>query len=45
MLLPTNRMLSVAYTDGSYEQAGNGESPPSSSARPFLKREVIANPR
>jgi hypothetical protein len=35
LFLPTNRVPSAAYADGRYEQAGIGESPPSSDARHF----------
>jgi hypothetical protein len=33
---PTNQIPSAAYADGRYEQAGIGESPPSSGARHFF---------
>jgi hypothetical protein len=33
---PTNQIPSAAYADGRYEQAGIGESPPSSRARHFF---------
>ena len=33
---PTNQIPSAAYADGRYEQAGIGESPPSSDARHFF---------
>ena len=36
LFLPTNRVPSAAYADGRYEQAGIGESPPSSDARHFF---------
>lgn len=36
MFLPTNWFPSAAYADGRYEQAGIGESPPSSDARHFF---------
>jgi hypothetical protein len=36
LFLPTSRVPSAAYADGRYEQAGIGESPPSSDARHFF---------
>jgi hypothetical protein len=36
LFLPINRFPSAAYADGCYEQAGIGESPPSSDARHFF---------
>jgi hypothetical protein len=38
---PTNQIPSAAYADGRYEQAGIGESPPSSDARHFFVFNIL----
>ena len=42
---PTNQIPSAAYADGRYEQAGIGESPPSSRARHFFIHRLHLNTR